>query len=399
MRNIEKHRELGHPGLVARLTDEIGRAGAVSFARFMECVLYDPDYGYYMRMSKAGPEGRIGEDRIGWSGDFYTAADVHPILGRALVQQLAQIDKILGHASPLLVVEIGGGKGDLARDFLAGCEAVRPSLFERLEYVLIERSPLMRKAQAQTLAPWAGRVRWVDSLEACAPASVEGLIVSNELVDAFPAHRIRKVQGALHEVFVSFDGKRFRECLEPLSNPDLSAYLHRNDVDLAEGSTAEINLAALSWIREVARIVARGVVITIDYGHTAPDLFAPERKEGTLCCYHRHRVSRDPYSRLGYQDITAHVDFTSLAVAGEDSGLEITGFTNLMNFLMGLGVERMLEGLDPESPELQAAIQLLRPRGMGDTFKVLIQHKGMKRPALDAFQYRPFFDSALLAKA
>lgn len=386
--------DLGHPDLVAKLTTEIERSGPMPFARFMECALYDPDYGYYMRLSDAGPH-----DRIGWAGDFYTAPDAHPLLGRALARQLVQIDEFLGRVSPLRVVEIGGGKGDLARDFLASCESWSPSVFERLEYVFVDRSPLMRKAQEETLAPWPGRVRWLESIDECGNGSVQGMVFSNELVDAFPVHRVRKIDGELLEVFVSFDGARFQECLQPLSSPDLSDYLQRRGVDLPEGHTAEINRAAESWIQHVARILARGVVLTIDYGHTASDLVAPERKGGTLCCYYRHRVSTDPYARIGYQDVTAHVDFTSLATAGEEVGLELTGFTNLMSFLVGLEVESMLEGLDPESPELKAAVQLLRPHGMGDTFKVLVQHKGMEKPALHGLQYRPFFESALLAKA
>lgn len=148
-------------------------------------------------------------------------------------------------------------------------------------------------------------------------------------------------------------------------------------------------------MKEVARVMGRGVVLTIDYGHTAPDLYGPDRARGTLLCYWKQLTSEDPYTRVGLQDMTAHVDFTALATVGDEAGLRVTGFTNQMSFLMSLGVERMLEPLEPGSKEFQEIVQLLRPDGMGRTFKILIQHKGMPEPQLDGLRYKPFFGSAL----
>ncbi len=148
-------------------------------------------------------------------------------------------------------------------------------------------------------------------------------------------------------------------------------------------------------MKDVARALGRGFVITIDYGHTAQDLYGPDRPRGTLLCYYSQMASESPYSRVGLQDMTAHVDFTSLAITGEEGGLHVTGFTNQMSFLMGLGVERMLESLEPGSSEFQSVIQLLRPEGMGRTFKILIQHKGITEPQLDGLRFKPFFGSAL----
>jgi SAM-dependent MidA family methyltransferase len=146
---------------------------------------------------------------------------------------------------------------------------------------------------------------------------------------------------------------------------------------------------------QVARALKRGIVITIDYGHTAQDLYGPDRRRGTLLCYHHQMAAETPYERVGLQDMTAHVDFTSLATAGEQAGLHVTGFTNQMSFLMGLGVERLIESLEPGSAEFQSVVQLLRPEGMGRTFKILIQHKGMAEPALDGLKFKPFFGSVL----
>ena len=150
---------------------------------------------------------------------------------------------------------------------------------------------------------------------------------------------------------------------------------------------------------QVAQVMDRGVVLTIDYGHTADDLYGPERKQGTFLCYYSQTTTEDAFDRVGYQDMTAHVDFTALARIGARAGLEVTGFTNQMSFLIGLGMEQMLESLPPESPEFFAAIQLLRPDGMGRTFKILVQHTGMPKPELDGLKFQPFFGSILAARS
>jgi SAM-dependent MidA family methyltransferase len=142
-------------------------------------------------------------------------------------------------------------------------------------------------------------------------------------------------------------------------------------------------------------VIDRGVVLTIDYGHTTEDLYGADRKNGTFLCYYHQTTSEDAYDRVGEQDMTAHVDFTALAQTGHQAGLDVTGFTNQMSFLIGLGAEQLLESLQPESPEFYAAIHLLRPDGMGRTFKVLIQHKGMAKPELDGLKFQPFFGSIL----
>ncbi len=143
----------------------------------------------------------------------------------------------------------------------------------------------------------------------------------------------------------------------------------------------------------------RGIVMTIDYGHTADDLYGPDRKTGTFLCYYNQTTTEDAFDRVGEQDMTAHVDFTALARVGQAAGLNVTGFTNQMSFLIGLGAEQLLESLQPESPEFFAAIHLLRPEGMGRTFKVLVQHANMAKPELDGLKFQPFFGSILAAQS
>lgn len=391
----------GHPELVAAIAEEIQHSGPIPFARFMELALYHPRFGYYMRAADPVAAEHPAEDRIGWHGDYYTSADVHPVLAQALARQVRQVDGLLGHPESFTLVEMGAGKGLLARDFLAACAASPGSFFGRLHYVLIERSPAMRASQRTHLAPWLGipgKVSWLDSLETMESGRLVGVLFSNELVDALPAHRIRIERGETNELFVGYEDGRFCECLRPLSTPALSEHLARLaqlDITLAERHTAEINVHALAWMREVARVLGRGVVITVDYGHTAQDLYDPARSRGTFLCYYGHMVSEDPYTRVGRQDMTTHVDFTSLATVGEDVGLHVTGFTNQMSFLIGLGVEQVLDSLEPGSAAFQSVLHLLRPEGMGGTFKILIQHKGLDQPELDGLRYKPFFGDAL----
>jgi SAM-dependent MidA family methyltransferase len=395
---------IGHPDLVAKIAGEIRGIGPITFARFMDLALYDPEFGYYMRPDANSdgqdPQSSQGpmESRIGWSGDFYTSADVHPVLARSFARQMREVDEWLGQPDPFTLIEMGPGKGILARDFLSACAESPDSFGRRLRYVLIERSPAMRAAQRVHLAPWGDQVRWVASLEELESGSLTGAVLSNEFVDALPVHRVRVHAGRPKEILVDFRDGGFVERLGEPTTPALLRYLERLGalgLTWPEGYTMEINLQAVEWMQAVARVLGQGIVVTVDYGHTAEDLYGPDRPRGTLLCYRDQRLSEDPYTQVGLRDMTAHVDFTALAAAGEEAGLRVTGFTNQMSFLMGLGVERLIEELEPGSPEFQGVVHLLRPEGMGRAFKILIQHKGMKAPALDGLRYKPFFGTAL----
>jgi SAM-dependent MidA family methyltransferase len=387
----------GHPALIAAISSEIVRTGPIPFARFMELALYHPQYGYYMRQFDG-----LDQERIGWSGDYYTSSDVHSILGGAIARQVRQMDEVLGCPHPFTIVEMGAGKGLLARDCLAALHAVQDGFTSRLRYVLIERSPVMKDLQHQNLAPWfnkPGLITWMDSLDRLAPQGVTGLFFSNELIDAFPVHRVQVKDGRTEELFVDYQNGRFVECVKPFSTAAIARYLQHLNTEWPEGYRTEVNLLAMDWIEQVSQRMDRGFVLTVDYGHTAQDLYGSDRKDGTFLCYFRQQANDDPLIRVGEQDMTAHVDFTSLAVVGETLGLQVTGFTNQMSFLMGLGVEKMIEKLEPDSSEFRAAIHLLKPNGMGSTFKVLVQHKGISCPELDGLKFKPFFCSALAGRS
>lgn len=380
--------DIGHPELVDRLVTRIRRDGPLSFADFMEAALYDPEFGYYMT---PGP-------RIGREGDYYTSLDVHPVFAELIGRQIAQAAEILSSDNDFTIVEMGAGKGLLARHLLDSYRRANPAFLSRIRYVLVERSPAMVAAQRQHLRPLldaGARIAWAPDLSALPAGSVTGVFLSNELVDAFPVHRVVMRPLGLREIYVGWADGTFIELEAPPFAPTLQEYFDRVGVSLEAGQRAEVNLPALDWMRQAGALLRRGLVLTIDYGHTAADLYAASRKAGTLLCYHRHAVSESPYVRVGLQDMTAHVDFTSLALAGRDAGLEVTGFTNQLHFLMGLGIEAAFAGLDPESPGSVAMRNLLKPDGMGTTFKVLVQHKGMPAPRLDGLQSRPFFLDAL----
>lgn len=396
MVNLELSVSTGHPELVAAIASEIAASGPIPFVRFMELALYHPQFGYYMRSAQPAQE------RIGWRGDFYTSSDVHPILGQALAAQAEQMYRLLGQPHPFTIVEMGPGKGLLAKHILTTCAHRYHSFFQHLRYVLIDRSPAMREVQRRNLAPWLDRaalLTWADDLPTVPPHSLTGLLLSNELVDSFPVHRVQVTAEGTEELWVDYRDGRFIECLKPLSSDALAEHLDRLSPEWPEGYRTEINLRALDWMKEVAQHLDRGFVLTIDYGHTAQDLYRSDRKGGTFLCYSQQSVNEDPFIRVGDQDMTAHVDFSCLAATGEGQELRTTGFTNQMSFLMGLGVEQMIAELEQDSPAFNAAIHLLRPNGMGTTFKVLIQHKGIVRPELDGLQYKPFFGSALTTQS
>lgn len=392
--------DLGNPDLIKAIQDRISSQGRITFAEYMEMALYMPGLGYYTS----------GGEKIGGEGDYYTSPELHPLFGEMIGRQLAQIadgSALGGSGSPLGIVEMGAGKGLLCHDILNYTRREHPKFFQRLTYLIIEKSHIMIEQQKERLAPYIqeDKVRWVSGLDNAAfPHGIVGFVLSNELLDSFPTHRLVKKEGQLQEIYVMMRGGRFLEVLDVPSCPDLVKYFERLDIVLDEGQQVEVNLKALDWMRLVGRTLKKGVVITVDYGYPAAELYSPHRKSGTFLCYYKHRVTEDPYVRVGWQDMTAHVDYTSLARTGREVGLEVTGFTNQEYFLVGLGITREIENrleqqTDRQSREqqLSAMKHLLAPNGLGRVFKILIQHKGLKDPQLAGLTYRPFGPEVLLS--
>jgi SAM-dependent MidA family methyltransferase len=292
------------------------------------------------------------------------------------------------------VLEMGAGNGLLARDVLLWARRVQPAFFDALAYRIAETSAALVERQRQTLETLGlpeGKVAW-EAGESPAAASVTGCILSNELVDSFPVHRVAVEGGVLREVYVVWQDGGFGEELGPPSTPALAAYFDRLGLLPGEGCRAEVNLAALDWMRQVADALTRGFVLTFDYGHEAAELYAPWRRDGTLLCFYRHNPSSDPYARIGKQDMTAHVDFTSLVEAGRRHGLEPLGITTQARFLAALGIgDALARAPGAELPleeyysRRRAVTELLDSAGLG-RIRVVVQAKGVGPCALRGLQ-------------
>jgi SAM-dependent MidA family methyltransferase len=265
----------------------------------------------------------------------------------------------------------------------------------------------MIQGQQKLLKPFLaepGRIVWKDNFEkdpdSC--AGFVGCVLSNEVLDAFPVHPFVITENGLQEVYVIFKDGKFMEELGPPSRPELSDYIERLGLEFPPGFRGEINLEAMQWMKDIGRFLERGFVITMDYGYPAEDLYSPPRRNGTLLCYHRHKVRENPYNLVGQQDITSHVDFTSLASAGEEAGLQVAGFTDQTHLLMSLGIAQEMEPLavraekDTKAKEEFVLMrELMRPEDMGRTFKILIQQKGIELRELSGLRFRPYFKSVL----
>jgi len=362
--------------LASLLAERIRRFGPITFSEYMRECLYHPVHGYYSR-----PESRR-------FADYYTSVDVHPIFGRLLARQFAQMWEQLGRPAEFHLVEAAAGTGRLAGHILDFARARIPDFYLSLRYVAVERSPARCDQMAARLASHTAQGRCHVALEIRAKIPV-GCIFSNELLDALPVHRVFQHDSMLHEIFVVSDGAAFSELRMPLSTCAISEYFAAQGVNLSEGQQAEAALEACDWITEIGRRLERGFVLTIDYGHEAADLFDAHHMAGTVLAYANHRASEDFYAAPGQQDLTAHVNFTALRHWGERSGLKTLGLVSQTAFLLALGkgnefADLYDEGMD-ETGRVRARLQLktlIFPEGMGERFQVLIQQKGVDSPEL-----------------
>jgi SAM-dependent MidA family methyltransferase len=362
------------------LAERIRSHGPITFAEYMEACLYHPVHGYYTK-----PEQQTRRD-------YFTSVDASPLFGRLLARQFQEMWCVLGRPETFRLVEAGAGTGQLAGQILDFALAEWPDLYEALRFTAVERSAARRALQPESTAAHIARGKFASQDElrdeiAC------GCIFSNELIDAMPVHRVVRERGDLHEIHAGLGKNGFCDEMGPLSSSSLGEYLSEQNIDLREGQQAEVNLAACRWIGEAGQKLERGFVLTIDYGHRAKELFDERHMRGTLLAYHRHRTGEDWFRAPGEQDLTAHVNFTALDVYGRRSGLVSTGFASQSNFLLALARHGNFADLQPEgmSEAEQTQIRLLfktliNPEGMGETFQVLIQHKGIEPGKLAGLQ-------------
>lgn len=371
----------GQNGLAELLAERIRAAGRITFADYMAAALYEPGLGYYTSPGR----------KVGAEGDFYTSSNVHAVFGRLVAREVIRMWEVLDRPREFTAMEVGGGGGRLACDILDAVAEFSPECYACITYLLIEKEPTLREAQAELMPRHLPRLAWRSPDELAARSfTVTGCVLSNELIDSFPVHLVQMTEQGLREVYVVHDGVDFAEELGEPSTPELEGYLARLGVTLFVGQRAEINLAAPAWLASVAAVLQRGFVLTIDYGYTARDLFSPMRRNGTLLCYRRHHVEGNPYRNVGDQDITTHIDFSTLMARGEELGLTTVWFGEQYRFLMAAGLMAEMAALEAagrtEEERLKNRLALkkliLPDGGMGDTFKVLVQAKGVTNPAL-----------------
>lgn len=367
--------------LASIIRQRIAAKGRITFAEFMAACLYEPGLGYYTSSGR----------KVGAEGDFYTSSNVHQAFGRVIARELVQMRSCMENPDSFEIVEVGAGGGQLGLDILDTLAEIAPGMYAGVTYRFIEKEPSLREAQAMRLAAHSGKLAWntPDDLSA-GRVAVSGCVLSNELIDSFPVHLVEMTKEGLREIYVVNADDGFGEQLGELSTPDIAAYLDGLGAMLVSGQRAEVNLAGPAWVADVARCLQRGFVLTIDYGYPSTLLYAPGRMNGTLLCYYRHTTEENPYIRPGEQDITSHVDFTSLMQAGDAVGLTTVWFGEQYRFLLSGGIIEELMALeaaassDAERLKHRLALKklMLPEGGMGDTFRVLVQSKGVDAPKL-----------------
>jgi SAM-dependent MidA family methyltransferase len=297
----------GKPALIEFIREHIHRDGPVTFRWFMEQALYHPEHGYYAS----------GRAAIGRHGDYFTNVSVGPLFGKLLAMQFREMWLRMGTPDSFTIVEQGANSGDFARDVLGALKKNAPDFFESVHYTIVEPFPVLRERQKRALEDFP-RSAWCENLAELQP--FRGVHFSNELVDAMPVHLVLHQGGVWRERYVDFCDGEFVFIEGPLSSARLELHLQKLPPISAEKYTAEINLDALDWIALLSSRLTAGYVLAVDYGHPRSALYNEEHSTGTLSCYAKHRRNFDPLQAVGEADVTAHVDFTSLAEHAEAHG-------------------------------------------------------------------------------
>lgn len=340
--------------------------GRISFEYFMQLALYEPGLGYYA----------AGSRKFGIEGDFITSPEISPLFSYCLANFCKDV---LSHLAAGNILEFGAGSGIMAADILLELER-QQALPEA--YFILEVSAELQQRQRQTLqdrAPhlWQ-RVEWLQQLPA---QPFNGVVLANELLDAMPVERFYMEGDAVKQWCVSWSDTEQAFVTPTIPAPDTlqQQVLHIQDYlgqAFSDGYESELSLAHAAWLESVSAVIGQGVFLLIDYGYGRQEYYHPERSMGTLMCHYRHRAHPDPFKLVGLQDITAYVDFTTLAEAAVNNKMDVLGYTSQAGFLLGCGLEAMLP--DPQTTEQQVLLQysqqiktLTLPGEMGERFKVM----------------------------
>jgi SAM-dependent MidA family methyltransferase len=346
--------------------------GAISFARFMEFVLYTPELGYYA----AGPSP------FGKKGDFFTAPEISSLFSQCLANQCKQIITELPQSD---IVEIGAGSGVMARDVLLKLEQL-DSLPER--YLIFEPCAGRREQQkvlfAASCSPGLqNRIHWLDTL----PVNIQGIIIANEVMDALPVHCFEIDETGAKERCVTWDNGQFAWHLMEPAQPELREHLKTllDHYPLPAGYQSEISLTLSGWVSSAVKALKQGVILLFDYGYGRAEYYHPERSMGTLMCYHQHQRHDDPFQLPGSQDITAHVDFTRVIESASAAGCSLAGYTTQVSFLLACSLLELAAAPDDtiaHFEKAQAVKTLTLPSQMGESIKIMGLSKNFPVPLL-----------------
>jgi SAM-dependent MidA family methyltransferase len=341
------------------------QGGAIPFSRFMELALYAPRLGYY-----SGGAAKLGKD-----GDFITAPEISPLFGATLARAAAAI---IAQSAPN-IIEFGAGTGKLAHDVLTalGEQGVVVD-----SYTIVDLSGELRARQQEALKDFP-MVRWVDTL----PERFSGVVLANEVLDAMPVELVQRTAHGWRRQMVTIEDGEFAFAQHEL-DPALAAQLARqvpHADTLQEGYLTEIHPVAAGFMRSLAQLFehGRGAAILLDYGFPAPEYYFEQRIGGTLMCHYRHHAHPEPFFLPGLQDITAHVDFTAMALASQEAGLPVLAYMSQAAFLLACGIGDLLLRTDPADalrylPQARAVQKLVSPAEMGELFKVLVVGKDIE---------------------
>ena len=361
----------GDQALTDFIRQTIRQRGPVPFDWFMEQALYHPEFGYYSS----------GQCQIGRRGDYFTNVSVGPLFGRLLAAQFAEMWEILGRPDDFAIVEQGAHHGEFARDVLEAVRERTPDFFWAVRYCVIEPFPILEARQRERLRDFTEKLTWRKSLSDLEPFT--GVHFSNELLDSMPVRLIsREGNEEWKERLVDRSGDDLAFVTRPIADEKLRRHvekLPRSGNGLYE---TEVNLVALDWIEDVARKLTRGFVLAIDYGYARAEFYAAERTSGTLQCRADHRSVSSPLVEVGCADITAHVDWTSIAERAEQHGLTLIGFTDQHHFITGLLADRT-----PPELERRALQTLLHPELLGTRFQYLALGKKIPDHQLSGFRF------------
>jgi SAM-dependent MidA family methyltransferase len=349
------------------IINRIRENGAISFRDYMEMALYHDDLGYFTSSAHT----------IGKKGDFFTSPFISSAFGAMIGRQIEEFRKQI--SGDFTIVEYGAGTGLLCCDILEYLKLNHKD-FESIRYVIIEKSSVLRKISQKYLG---SQVTWLDDIKKL--GTFNGCIISNELFDNFPVHRMVWQNQQFMEVFVDYQ-HGFKEVLKPAKTDIVNAFEYTH-IDFPHGFYTEVCMDALEWFKNVSRVLNKGYIVTIDYGYLLEELLQQQRTFGTIRCYHEHRVNFDLYQRPGEQDITSDVNFSSLCYCGAKNGFEFTGYVTQNHFLRALGFVPYLSDLnDSNENKIFACTTLLNQ--MGKKFKVLIQQKNLPCSPLSGLTFQ-----------